>query len=60
MLSYPASFQAENQHNIIVVLSIVLINPKDPTIGLIVAVSIAFTLMAIPFLIKVKKADNLT
>jgi UDP-GlcNAc:undecaprenyl-phosphate/decaprenyl-phosphate GlcNAc-1-phosphate transferase len=47
-------------YNIIVVLSIVLISPKNPTLSLVVAVSIAFTLMAIPFLIKAKKADNLT
>ena len=47
-------------YNIIVVVSIVLINPKNPTVSLIVAFSIAFILMAIPFLIKVKKADNLT
>jgi len=46
-------------YNIIVVLAIVFINPKDPTLSLIAAVSIAFTLMAIPFLLKVKKADNL-
>ena len=47
-------------YNIIVVLSTVLINPKSPTLSFLVAVSIAFTLMAIPFLIKAKKTDNLT
>ena len=47
-------------YNIIVVLSIVLINPKNPTVSFIAAVSIAFALMAIPFLIKAKKTDRLT
>ncbi len=47
-------------YNIIVVLSTVLINSKSPTLSFLVAVSIAFTLMAIPFLIKAKKTDNLT
>ena len=47
-------------YNIIVVLSVVFINPKNPTMALVVAVLIAFILMAISFLIKAKKSENLT
>ena len=47
-------------YNIIVVVSVVFINPKNPTMALVVAVLIAFILMAISFLIKAKKSENLT
>ena len=46
-------------YNIIVVVSVVFINPKNPTMALVVAVLIAFILMAISFLIKAKKSENL-
>lgn len=46
-------------YNIIVVVSVVLINPQNPTISFFVAVLIASSLIAIPFLIKVKKVEKL-
>jgi len=46
-------------YNIIVVVSVVLINPQNPTISFFVAVLVASALIAIPFLIKVKKSDDL-
>jgi UDP-N-acetylmuramyl pentapeptide phosphotransferase/UDP-N-acetylglucosamine-1-phosphate transferase len=42
-------------YNVIVVVSLVLISPQNPTISFFVAISIASGLIAIPFLIKIKK-----
>lgn len=42
-------------YNVIVVVSLVLISPQNATISFFVAISIASGLIAIPFLIKIKK-----
>lgn len=45
--------------NIIVVLSVVALNVQNPTISFVVAIVIAFALVSIPFLIKVKKKNGI-
>ena len=58
-LSHAKSVLTLYLYNIVVVVSVVLINPKDPTVSFFVAVSIAGSLIAIPFLIKVKDPNRL-
>ena len=47
-------------YNIVVVVSVVLINPKDPTVSFFVAVSIAGSLIAIPFPNKSERPKQVT